>query len=78
MSSQTAKIYFDASATFAGECVSLIYAEHWQWVLAIVMVVIVVAGVLIPEVPQFMSQVVNPEGHSALGQRIFGAPSAAN
>ncbi len=77
MSAQTAMIYLDASADFAGAFVKLILSEHWQWVLAIATTVVVVTGVLLPEVPQFMSQVVTDDGRSAVGQRVFGAPTAA-
>ena len=57
MSAQTARIYLDASADFAGSFVKMLLSDHWQWVLAIVTTSLVVTGLLLLEVPQFMSQV---------------------
>ena len=78
MTAQTAQIYLEASADFAAAFVKMILSDHWQWVLAIVTSVIVVTGLLIPEVPQFMSLVVTDDGRSAVGQRVFGVPTAGN
>ena len=71
---RSAEIYVKASAVFAVQLVWLVIEDQWEWVAAFGILAALVFF-FVPEVPQFLSLVINQDGVHATGQRIFGVPS---
>ncbi len=69
-------VYARAISVLLAQLTGLFIEKNWSIVAAAVVTMVLFMVVIPSEMPQFLSLVITEDGRHAVGQRIFGVPSA--
>lgn len=69
-------VYLRATCVFLAQLLGWFLEQNWGLVVAAVAAWYLFQVVVPSEAPQFLSLVITDDGRHAIGQRVFGVPSA--